>query len=166
MSITDATIDDFFSAAGKLLQNASTNELFMAKAFEILSGSPANIAHAIFYSLDSLHGKANLLKRVAALACNVTEEDYINRIIEAAKKSNTQRNSVAHSLLVFDEPDLKSGMRRISMKAPKYHAISKASLAASVSVSSEAINEGHLALEEFCSGRRVSPLLDIKYLPT
>jgi hypothetical protein len=164
MKVADASLDDFHSAAGKLLQNAATNELFLAKAFEIILETSALIAHRVFYSFDSLEGKANLVRRVADVSGNETDRSYIDRIIDAAKKSNKQRNLVAHSLLVFDAPDLKSGMRSISLKAQKYDSISKASLAAMVATSSKAISEGHAALEEFCSGRGVSPLLDVRYL--
>jgi hypothetical protein len=162
--VSDASLEDFHLAAGKLLQNSSTNELFLAKVFEILSGTSARIAHATFYSLDSLNGKANLLRRVAEVAATETESDCINRLIDAAKKSNAQRNSVAHSLLVFDAPDLKSGMRIFSLKAQRFDVISKASLAARVATSSEAMNEGQAALKEFCDGRGLSALLDVTYL--
>ena len=163
--MSDASIEDFHLAAGKLLQNASTNELFLAKVFEVLlSGASVRIAHAAFYSLDSLNGKANLLRRVAEVAATESERKCIDRLIDAAKKSNSQRNSVAHSLLTFDAPDLKSGMRNIRLKAQKFEMISKASLAAMILTSSEAMTEGQVALKEFCDSRKVSVLLDVTYL--
>ena len=153
-------MEEFYVAVGKLLQNASTTEIFLAKAFEVLAGCSAKVSAAIFYSFDSLNGKANLLRRLVKVSGSKDDSRIIEQLINAAEKSNKQRNTVAHALLLFDSPDLASKMTKINLKSARTEEVSKAALDTSLKISGDAVSAGKEALELFCLRHEKSPLLD------
>jgi len=161
MASDPASVDELRRAAGNLLQNASTNEMFMCNAFKILSGCDIKIATAIFYTLDSLPAKKTLLKRVLDVKSDEEEKKLVNAIIDAAEKSNNQRKDISHSLLAFKSPDINSAFTLYRPKSSESKSVTKNSLATLIRHSQDAITEAQQAFEQLCQKRGVPVQLEL-----
>ena len=74
------------------MHNPTGCERFMGTVFEILSGTSAEIASAIFYCSDSLQGKKTLLLRTGNVTGDDNDKKLVNGIIAAAEVVNGKRN--------------------------------------------------------------------------
>jgi hypothetical protein len=92
-------------AVGKLDHNATVADAFVFSAFRVVSGCTTAIAQTIYYSSDSAHARANLLRSVAEVCCDEPEKQLIKTLIDAADKTNKQRQQIMHGVVFYDAPD-------------------------------------------------------------
>jgi YD repeat-containing protein len=55
---------EYLMTVGKLTQNAGITDLMLFSAFRVVSACEERIAHAIFYSHESVNAKAQMLRRI------------------------------------------------------------------------------------------------------
>ena|SRR6185312_5077239 len=163
MSSTPATTEEHLIAIGKLLHNASSNEIFMLKAFQILSSTTAKTAQVIFYTFDALPGRINLLERTCKACGDEQDNEIVEKIIRAAEKSNNQRKQVAHSLVIYESQDLDSSKKSVNPKS-MFNAkqVSSEWLNELLKQSGNAVLDGIQANEELCQKHGKSPSIEIE----
>lgn len=162
MVATPASSTEYLITIGKLVHNSTANELFMFAAFKILSGCPSVSASAIFYTLDSFQGKKSLLKRVVKATGDKEDEELLEQIIEAAEKSNNQRNEVSHAITVWKTLDLDSTFSVFHPKSDNAKPATKAWLASLVRYSHEAFVAGNEALQRLSKKHGVPATLELQ----
>lgn len=150
MPATPLSIDGYFIATGKVMQNCMLTELCMYKALQILGACSEDIASTIFYTFDALPGRQALLRRVVRVKNNPQDVAVVERISRAAEKANNQRKDLAHSSLAFTSPDPGAPFGRMNPKSRKYQPITEDSMKAMVDASSSAVQEGYAAIRELC----------------
>jgi hypothetical protein len=155
------TIDEYLIAVGRITGNAAAAEAVMFSAFRTLLGSTTQIASAIFYTLDSLHAKSNLLTRLVENIGDEEDKNLIERIISAAKKSNNQRTLVAHALLLFDTDDVNSNFKVLNPKSGAIRSPTQKYLGGLLSESRNSLTEARIAFQKLCNKRGVIPTVEL-----
>jgi hypothetical protein len=111
----------YLIAVGKLVQNTTVIESFMANALKHLLKCRKKTADAIFYTHDSFQSKASLLRRVVVANGEAADKEFVERIISAATKANNQRRQIAHSMQLSKNPDEGSEFVIYSPKSAQRH---------------------------------------------
>ena len=155
---TPASTSEYLIAVGKIVNNASLNELLMFSSFKILSRIDVKLASAIFYTPDSLQAKKALLDRVVDVIGDDETKKLVKEIIDAAEKSNSQRRNVAHSILLWgtDSPDGPPA-NIFHPKSRKSEPPTRECLEDRVRKSRKAFEKGLLAFSRLCEKLGVPP---------
>ena len=136
---------------------AAANDAIVFTAFKILSGCPTKTARAIFYTLDAFQAKRQLLTRLVDAVGNGDDKQLIGAILDAAQKSNNQRQQISHSLLAW------KGTKRIPyVLSPKSNLSTPATkkwMQTLVSHTHDASNECRAAFLKLALKHGVSPKL-------
>lgn len=145
--------------AGTLLFTAASNDAIVFTAFKILSGCRTKTARAIFYTLDAFNLKRQLLTRLVDAVGDPEDKILVEAILDAAKKSNNQRQEISHSLLIW------KGTGNIPYilipKSKRTTPATKEWMQTLLRPSHEAANEGREAFLRLARKHRVSPKLVI-----
>jgi hypothetical protein len=157
---------EYLLTVGKLTQNAGITDLMLFSAFRVVSACEERIAHAIFYSHESVNAKAQMLRRVLEVAGDDEDRRVIAEIIEATKKAHEPRNELAHALVLSTEADPEAPLSRLSLKAQKQptRPITPEYLASLMQRSGEARDAGVAAYAQLCARRGISDVP--KLVPT
>ena len=81
---------------GRICVSWANLEWNMYHFFEILSGSPAAVARAIFYSIESNRGKRDLLLRAGSVLLSSADQNTLDYILGRVAKCASQRNKYVH----------------------------------------------------------------------
>ena len=162
MPSTPASLDDYLMAIGKVVNNAMLTESFLFTAFKVLSKCSTRTANAIFYTSDTLQGKKSLLMRIVEVEGDGQDKDLIKAMIKEAEKSNTQRQEIAHAILLFTtkEPTAPPHLV-IRPKARHARPLTKDWLSHLMHQSHEAGMACHQKLQILCEKHRVPPTPEI-----
>jgi hypothetical protein len=101
MANTPVTREQHLLVIGKLEHNAASAEAILFGTFTLIAGLTPSLARAIFYTLDSVPGKKNLVRRVAEERADAKEKEIIEIIFSGVDATNNQRKQVAHGAMTY-----------------------------------------------------------------
>jgi hypothetical protein len=84
----------------------------------VLSKSEAKVAHAIYYSMETVYQKSQMIRRVLEVTGDNKEREILETLMDAVKKVHTPRNELAHALLFTEDADSGNWVR-INVRAQK-----------------------------------------------
>jgi len=98
---TPVTRDEHLIVVGKLEHNAASAEGLLYGAFYIICKLEPKLARAIYYSLDSVPGKKNLVRRATAEYADAKEKELLEVMYTGLDITNNQRKQVAHGAMTW-----------------------------------------------------------------
>ena len=99
MKANEERMNNLFILTGKLVSNAATCDVVLFSAFIIITECDKEIAQAIYYAIESLSAKKNLVLRTLKVSKYKKHRKIIDRIILAIEKVHSKRNELSHVLL-------------------------------------------------------------------
>jgi hypothetical protein len=123
-------------------------------AFKLLSGCEIEMAKVIFYSIDSFQGRKSLLNRVVGAVGDGTDKTLVKAIIDAAQKSNDQRQHVSHAILAHVGPTFNE-LRLLRPKSNTKVPVTKEYMGDLMKNSWEALSASQKALQTLLAKRVV-----------
>lgn len=156
---TPATREQHLLVVGKLEHNSAAAEGIMFGAFRVITGLQPSVARAIFYALDSVPGKKNILRRVAdELKLDAVEMGLLQKIMDSADVANNQRKQVAHGMMSFlGDVKIWSPKNQPQPKIPSQEWHNDL-----LSRSQSAGNDAKAAFEALCQKRGVPPQISFE----
>lgn len=150
--------DEYLMTVGKLAQHAAAADLFLFNAFRVLAKGDPKVAHAVYFSMESVHQKTQMIRRVLEVQADENEKEIFEKLMDAVKKVHTPRNELAHALL-FSETAGSGDWVRINLRAQKQaqRPITPEYLRSLVETSSTALLETQQAHLEFMKKRGEDP---------
>ena len=154
--------EEYFITVGKLVHHATVAETLLALTFRLLSGCNEAIANAIFYTVDALPTRKNLVNRVLNVV-NHDDEDrrLVNELFDAATLTQTQRNELAHAMLMQVGPDGRLSRMRLKDPQQPFRPISAAYLDSLINLTADALTTAIPAYGRLCEKRGVPPVTQL-----
>jgi len=91
--------EDYLILVGKLVQGAAIADLYLFSAFYRLSKTDLDIARKIYFAIDSLNFRTNIVRALADMRDDTEIRKLVDEIAKAVQVAQSQRNRLAHALL-------------------------------------------------------------------
>jgi hypothetical protein len=152
-------LDQYLSTVGKLTVHAVSADLYLFSMFRVLSKCDGPTANAIYFSLDSVQAKVQMVRRVAVAAGDEEDGTLLEEIEKANLAAHKPRNELAHALVFTDDPT-KGDFTRLSFKnqSQPRQPITPAYLAALMQRSHDALMKAMNVYERFSAKHGVQPV--------
>ena len=92
-------MNNLFILTGQLVSNAATCDVILFSVFLIITECDKEIAQAIYYAIESLSAKTNLVRKTLKVSKYKKQRRIIERIISATQNVHKKRNELSHVLL-------------------------------------------------------------------
>lgn len=169
MTVKPASFDEYFTAAGQILQAAASADTLLFSAFTILSQCPSPLNRAVYYSIESLNARKTLVQRTVEVRKDRDElMDIAMEIARQAQTAAKKRNEIAHAMIVTDRsegvdpksPDpslIRYNPRNLDQSSQK--PVTKAYLNSMVNDTCAAVTKAKDAYHLLCEKLEVPPTL-------
>lgn len=154
-----ALIDSYLKMVGTLVNNAALCDLVLFSAFKIITSCESNIAHAIYFSSETLQAKRGFIFRVLVANNDPIEKEIVERIIQAVEKAQNQRNELGHAVMQVTADGTTLLGLNARRQAQSQKTITGAYLDALLKHSSQALLGAQKAFQELCSKRGIPPAI-------
>lgn len=149
--------DEYLVAVGKVVQGATTIDLYVFNVFFHMSGCLLKVARAIYHAPDAFAVKEKMIRRIAKEVADEEEKKIVNSLIEFAKIANSKRNELAHAMIVT--ADMESG--KFTRFQPKeatqpHRPVTHEYLKSILEPIGAALQEAAAAHVRFCEKRQIS----------
>ena len=154
---SSALIDHHLKTVGMLVNNAAICDSILFSAFKVISGCEHKIAHAIYFSSETLQSKRNIINRILNVIEDESEIERVKRIVSAAEKSQNQRNELSHALLQASPDGEKILSHNPRRQSQALKPVTGPYLDSLLKLSGQALLEAYRAFQELCMKRGISP---------
>jgi hypothetical protein len=151
--------DEYLATIGKLSHHAATADMYLFSAFYRLSKIDHATAKAIYSAFESINARGGLVYKIVDLQYDKEIKTLVTAIIDGAKKAQTQRNELAHTLIMFDGPSVDTPMYKVSLRKNKPDRITSASVQALMNLSREGKDQAKASFETLALKLGVPPEL-------
>lgn len=106
---TQSFVQKCHQVSGAIMEKSAHADILMCNALRVMTGLDASMAQAIFYTLDSIKPRCQMLRRVMKASRKSDLIKPIEQIISSSQKINNQRTKLAHSIITISDigPDGK-----------------------------------------------------------
>jgi hypothetical protein len=157
-SDTKVSLEELMLITGRVDHITAFTDAMLFSAFRVLTLLKPKTAAAIFYTVDSFHGRAELLRRVAEVEGDGADKELVKKLIAAGEKANNQRRELAHGMV--SGLDEKTPMEYFKPKSRKATQVTKGWLDQHSNNAGDAMGEAHQVFAILCTKHNVPVEID------